>query len=230
MAANRGTAFRELSSFQKIKGRGRKIIHRTCLIAKRALHKISSCRFTRFLPPRRCVPGEGRSGLCAAPRATLPVLRTCVARGKDKRGEPSEERAWSRSPGHGLPRWGHGSWLALGAHPEEKAAGVPAPSCLFMGGGEKLGPLETPPSATSPPPVPRCPGAGGLCGASVPGCSPSPSTGRSRQVPGSGGSDRQLEGSFASQGQDRRGWDTQRGLSGSGGGALALYFGRLAVP
>lgn len=126
-----------------------------CTKSARAV-PLASCLLHGAGSRRSWVPGERCGGLCAAPRALLPVPWTCVAQGKDKRGEDLEGRAWRRSPGRWLPRWGRGSWLALGDHPEEKAAGVPAPSWLFMGGGEKLGLPETPQSAPAPPPVPRC--------------------------------------------------------------------------
>lgn len=39
MAENRGVIFIKLSSFEKIKGRGREIIHWTCVIAKKEWEK-----------------------------------------------------------------------------------------------------------------------------------------------------------------------------------------------
>lgn len=137
-----------------------------CTKSARAV-SLASCLLHGAGSRRSWVPGEHCGGLCAAPRTVLPVLWTCVAQGKDKCGEVFEGRAWSRSPGHWLPRWGHGSWLALGDHPDEKAAGVPASSWLFMGGEEKLGLPKTQHSVTPPPPVPRCSAVPPSCAAAL---------------------------------------------------------------
>lgn len=97
----------ELSAFQEIKGRGREIIHWTCLIAKCVLYKNITALPSPLLLPlpgagssRDCVSqGNGPSGGCSVPCSALP---TCLSLRTDKLRVSLEERAPRRSLGHRL--------------------------------------------------------------------------------------------------------------------------------